>query len=313
MMEMTDVLLSFAGGIAVAVLLYKGIHIGRKHIVLLRQRRRHERIVFEALNLALVQTSACRIELTDGESTGASVEGVCTEVSKDYISIDCSSSATVLHWRHRRCHVSFEVRKDKKKAYYHFPSVIFETDKLGSRVALYIDMPDALELGQKRSFLRCRPVKDKTVLMGLWVIPTGQALPLRRDDVKAALFMYKRNESNYIKLNNISAGGVLVTIEEKAMEGNSLCLKNGTQVLFLLVLESGEESKKPLALWLSCRVTSLRHVEREKAWMLGMRFENWATVESESKPIVWFPTDKDKSIPQLAAWVMRTHLGQNKF
>ncbi len=312
MMEMTDVLLSFAGGIVSAILLYKGLHVGRRYLVALRQRRRHERIVYDALSLAWTQRSVCRVEATEGPSRGNAVEGVCTEVSKDYLAIECPSSVTVAQLCRCTCHVSFEVRKDKKRSYYHFASIIFETDRQGENISLYIDMPDHLELGQKRSFLRCRPLKESIMVMGLWIVPGGQPLPVKRDEVKAALFMYKRNENNYMGLDNVSAGGVLISVADRAMTGKTECLKNGTHVLLLLVLESGEESKKPLALWLSCRVTSLRRVEREKIWMLGMRFENWATVEAENRDIVWFPADKEKSIPQLAAWVMRAHLGQNK-
>ncbi len=75
---------------------------------------------------------------------------------------------------------------------------------------------------------------------------------------------------------------------------------------------NAEQEKSTVSFWISCRVAMRTHVEKNNLWQVAVRFENWSPVVENTKKIQWFPTDSNKSIPPLSAWVMRSHMLQTK-
>ncbi len=312
-MESFDILIGFIGGMTLAILGGLCVRIAKRYFATYRHGQRQKHIVREVFASAMSEKSLFRIEILQEGNKAFYAEGYCLAIQKKAMTLECTKISNIKHTQDMPCFAFLETYYNGKQAFFHFASHILSVDKGREQARMFLALPTHLELGQKRNFLRCKPPQDAIMAMGIWVLADGEDLPTHKGKIKDPLFMYRRHKTNSMNLNNISAGGVLISIVEHTMGEVFDQLSDGTNVLFLLGLGITKGNKKPLALWLSCRVTSLRHVEEDELWLLGMRFDSWASFDNAIPEIQWFSTSRGKSIPQVATWVMQEHLEQTKF
>ncbi len=312
-MQLSHVLLGCAIGIAFAVIVYG---VGQKIQQILLQRRAsvaRKGIILHILNLALSQRSSFILEVANGEFEGVGAEGICHSLTDETLIINVSDAFASHQWVGSTIVFFFAVTENGKQAFYHFKGQCIEAKRASSITTLIIAFPAYIEAGQRRHFLRYTPPIENIYGLGLWLWSHTKPLPNLKTSLGKPYLSYQPETDNALFLDNVSAGGLRFGMHEDFMPEDKSCLEKGTPLIFHVSLQSYEDEKKTLALWLSCRVTSLVNTEEEKdLWYVGVRFENWAQITQESQNFVWFPVDKDKCIAPLASWVMRSSIGQNK-
>ncbi len=354
-MQVYEVLLGCAIGIALAVLSYNLAHRIKKILYKRRQNKQRLRIVQDVLHAALAQRSNIRLEVMQGDFKGFSAEGIFNAVAGDHMILQVTDAFGAHQWVNVPLILFLSIQQKGKSSFFHFTTQAFKAVRKGSFTELHMHLPQEISPGQKRAFLRYTPPKHDVFGLGLWLTAGNTPMPTSRDALGKPYLIFRPKAQNDMVLDNISAGGLRVYIHERAMASCEHLLTRDAQILFLVVLanknkevtekveqaknvqgaaqpqaqaqaqakgeaspqapkeaQDSEEEKSTVSFWISCRVAMRTHVEKNNLWLVAVRFENWAPVSDNSKKITWFPTDSNKSIPPLSAWVMRSHMLQTK-
>ncbi len=336
-MQVSEVLIGCAAGIALAIISYSIVGRLKKMLYTRQQNKQRIRIVSNVLHAALAQRAIIRLEVMQGDFKGFSAEGICNAVAPDHMILQITDAFGAHQWVDVPLILFLSVQQNKKTSYFHFTTTAFTSVRKGTFTELHLALPNAVSPGQKRAFLRYTPPKSAVMGMGLWFMSGNSALPTSRDGLGKPYLFYRPNAHNDIVLDNVSAGGLRVFIHERAMAHSSHLMEKDAHLMFLLVLankksketventeqktengqeapksEAQEQEKNTLSIWISCRIAMRSHEEKNNLWLVSVRFENWAPLDEKSKKIMWFPTDSNKSIPPLSTWVMRSHMEETK-
>lgn len=286
-----------------------------RRILLGRALRRNNdtrlRIACEILNTAVDQRSTFRLEVQSGELKGHKAEGVCVQITDMWLVLDMGGAFAANMYEGEEVQVFFQTSYRRKPSYYQFRTVIAGTHRKMQSTMLRLPIPDHLEPGQKRSFLRITPQHDSVLGIGFWPISDTAPLPVSVSKLPPPLLNFRPEKSELIRLDNLSAGGMRLAVDDDIDLLTMVDLDKGSQILCLLVLRGAGNDKKPLALWVACTITAFGQAEG-RVNHLSLKFTNWASRETGQDDIRWFPLSKDKSVALLATWVMRHHLEQSK-
>ncbi len=363
-MQGTDVLIGCAVGIVLAILGYSIVGRLQSVYAYYKQSKKSKDIVFELLQLSIMQRSTYRLKVLQGEFKEFTAEGIATGYDKKFFVLQVTHSYGVHQWVNTPISMFFPVTNGGCTTFYHFTSITSKANRNDSYTELYFVLPPMISPGQNRAFLRFTPLKHDIKTLGLWLIPTLSPLPTHKKELTKPFLTSRLNAENQMVLHNVSAGGMCIFIHNRYMPYDKSHLKAGANLLFLLILatkakkeirkaigipftpeahaneenaqdehieqaqnnnenntsaiaDDGKSGRtlqpqliegKPLALWLSCRVCALTHMEKNDIWQLNLRFENWSLIQEKVDVIEWFPTDTNQSIPLLATWIMRAHM-----
>ncbi len=329
-MQVTHILLGCALGIVIAMIAYGLEQKFYKKFIQCKAHSARMQIVKKLLNMALEQRSNFHLEILHGEFKGANIVGTCLSLEKQTVVIQVLDAFASHQWANSTMSFYFSIVDDQKTSFYHFTGFCFAAKRQGKVTELSIALPPIIDPGQRRSCLRFIPPKNSVRGLGLWIIPPNSPLPTHKLKLKKPLLTYDPHSTNSIFLDNVSAGGLRLCVQEALMPEDTQILEKGTHLLMVLALKepakkhtnepnantdnnlknAPDKEKNSLALWLSCRVTSLNHAEKERVWHMGVQFETWATITQAHQDITWFPIDKNGYIPPLSVWVMRCHMEQ---
>lgn len=269
------------------------------------------RITCEIVNTAIDQRSTFRLEVQEGELKGYKTEGICVHMTDMWLVLDVGGAFATNQWEGEEVLVFFQTSFKRKPSFYQFRGIIGGVHRRMQNTMLRLPIPDYLEPGQKRSFLRITPQHSAVLGIGLWPISDRAPLPISAEKLPPPLLNYRPGKSELLTMDNLSAGGARLGVDKSIDLRAMVDLDKGSQILCLLVLKNIGEGKRPLAFWLACTVTGFTKTDSAVNY-LGVRFTNWAVMESGKDQIRWFPLSKDRSVAPLATWVMRHHLEQSK-
>ncbi len=310
-MKVTNILIFFASSIAFAIFLQWFLTFVKKKIFIHRHNTKKTRFITELINKSMDQRCRFRLEVTAGELKGSNSEGVCVVAKNGQLCIELTETFAAQQWKDSPCLIFFQINKSSKISYFHFAGKCLDARRKGDITNLYFAIPEQLEPGQKRKSLRCIPPKGSITGFGLWPLRPDKPLPVHKTDIGKPLVIYRPNQSNSIAISDISAGGMCMVMRPHS-EGSGLSsLKAGTRILGLVMLKGLNTNKKPVALWLSCRIISVTHLEKKNIWRICIRFDTWASMNEENSEILWFPNDESGCVPTLGNlilhWNMQIH------
>lgn len=309
-LELSDILLGIPLLVGLVVILYGLAHLAHKYRISRRNVHARESIARSILEMAVIQRSTFRMDFQRKDLGGYKIAGSCADVKRDYIVIDMGSAFVSADWVGEEVLVFFEVSFKRKPSYYQFRTRISSVRRLDAAAQLYLPIPPYLDPGQKRSFLRVTPDKASVLGLGLWPLTGATPLPTSVEGVPPATVNFRPGQAEVVTLENISAGGMRVVFNKSHPAPKELSLEKGSQMLCLLLLKPMEGSK-PLIFWFTAVIT-MDAEDTDHSHHVGVRFTNWAQMDTGKKNFFWFPIDKGEGAAPLAAWVMRHHLEQSK-
>ncbi len=258
------------------------------------------------------ERSPLNLEFTGAELQGRKLQGPCIKLGEHSLFVDVGGAYASPVWAREPVQVFFKTTAKRKASYYQFSSYVIDAQIRRNTFVLQLPVPATLEPGQKRSFVRVEPQKGAVLGLGLWPMSDRLPLPTSIHTMKQATFNFRPGKSEDVRVVNLSAGGMRLSMDKELKPFDTLDLSTGSQVLCLLVLRSNE-GEMPLPFWLACTIVSFsENQEKNSPLFLGLRFTNWALMENGRTDIVWFPIHKDRGVAPLASWVMRHHLEQSK-
>lgn len=269
------------------------------------------RIAKDTIHIAIDQRSFFRLDFLSSELRGHKAEGPCVGIKGNHLYIDVVGRFATVEWRSEKVRVLFQTTFKRKPSYYQFNTTVTDVRRQGSNTILTLLVPSYLDPGQKRNSLRITPYKKSILGLGLWPMPKGMALPTSLEELPPSLLSYRPEKVETIMLDNLSAGGMRLTMDKHVPLSPEMPMEKGSRVLALLILEASEEGGKSLALWLVSKILMIQEPD-EKVYNFGIRFSHWAMMERQKRPLAWFPLSENDSVAPLAAWVIRHHMEQTK-
>lgn len=231
----------------------------------------------------------------------------------DTLSININNSVHSLELIEKKIKVYFCLNMKRKENYFQFSTNVLDLTPFHGSFTMILAMPDSIDTGQKRNFVRVAPHKDAVLALAVWSLGPDGELPKKYEDLPPANFQFRPDKDNEITLDNISGGGMrmLINVDEKALAEIDLIM--GGRLLVLVVLRS-DDTHRPMPYWTVGKVRMIGGLDGSKDCVsVGLAFVHWALMErGKDTPISWFPADNSGGIAPLASWTMRHHLEQHK-
>ena len=308
----TDAILLLGALWVLVVLVYALARWFRRFRLQRHSSNSRQRFVRETLETSISQRSAFQLDFDNPELKKYKVTGVCVEVTDAYVQMDMNGAFATPAWAGENITAQFQISFKRKPSYFQFRARIVDVMRRGNTFTMRLTMPKHVDPGQKRSTLRITPPAERILHMRLWLLDDAAPLPNYVAEMQPTDLEMRPGAREALRLENISAGGVRLTILGEQLERplSSLPVAPNTRIVLLLMLFTGEDTP-PLALWLMGKVTLA--VDNEgKSLSLGIQFLQWAAVQSAAKQLSWLPTADENGVAPLAAWAMRIHLEQSK-
>lgn len=284
-----------------------------------KTRDKWQNIAYDLLEIAVTQRSIFSVESSLPEAYGNNPRGPCTRITDKNIFVTVGDSASTLNLVGEKVKVFFNITNKRKPAFYQFTTQVLDVKSYGSSQTLCLSMPARLETGQKRNFVRVTPQKTAVQALAMWSLQSDDPLqshlplPAYYGDLPGATFHYRPEKIHELFLENISAGGMRITITSTLDKYATINLRKGSRLLLLIVLRS-DEDESLLPFWLECKIRIVDDAPDQNGVLTtGLSFTRWAIMElGKTVPISWFPVDSSGGVSPLASWVMRHHLEQHK-
>lgn len=269
-------------------------------------------IARDLLERAIEQRAVMRIELAQ-EKNNESAKGHCTRIVDNEVYISMNSSVSTVGMLEKKVKIYFCVNLKRKENYFHFYSQVIDFIPFQDNFTMRVALPDSIDTGQKRNFVRVAPHKEAVLALAVWSLSDADNLPLKYEDLPPANFQFRPDKDDEITLDNISGGGMrmLINVDEATLANINLTL--GGRLLVLVILRS-DDTHKPMPYWTVGKVRIISPLEADEGGIsVGLAFVQWAMMErGKDTPISWFPADNSGGIAPLASWTMRHHLEQHK-
>lgn len=269
-------------------------------------------IARDLVERAIDQRAVMRVELAQ-EKNPESIKGLCTKIVDNEIFISISNTVGTLEMLEKKVKIYFCVNLKRKENYFHFFSQVTGFTPFSDNFTMRVSLPDSIDTGQKRNFVRVAPHKEAVLALAVWSLGEADTLPQKYEDLPPANFQFRPDKDNEITLDNISGGGMrmLINVDEATLANINLTM--GGRLLVLVVLRS-DDTHRPMPYWTVGKVRMISTLESDEGGIsVGLAFVHWAMMERGKDTLIsWFPADNSGGIAPLASWTMRHHLEQHK-
>ncbi len=209
----------------------------------------------------------------------------------------------------RKVYVIFGIPYKKQMIFYYFTSKIISSFKKDDYLFLRIEIPNSLELRQKRNFLRIETRPEDFIDLIVWkekFLPTGE---LVKDLKNLGKPIYKKKtEHAFFPVLDISALGIRLKFDRVELNKRVGELNKGNG--FIIFFKIKDERREKTYSFLVHGI--IKNVYRDpvgKHIEYGIQFIEQGKVSEDSSSIIkWEKIDPKMGIRELSDWVMQKHL-----
>lgn len=205
----------------------------------------------------------------------------------------------------------FSVREEKVFYHYRFETKVIKLEhEKNDFVNLVVELPETIEPGQKRNFLRIPPPEQLILGISIW--------PVKRDNNKRIeteianwdkpVLAYLHEDASQFTLNDISSNGVKMSFPKQYASIPDLQLSKARH--FAMRLDLWDPTHQvPLHIWTICRIQkSIIDFETQDT-KIGVQFIAWATPMADNPDVLkWFKLEEQEEITMLGDWIVQRHL-----
>lgn len=262
--------------------------------------RTAERIAAEALRvLRLAQDQRSKVELAMG--TGKSTPCAILELNAEQLKLEAPAFAHLTPEAvGKTAECFFKISSDTRGAqwdFYRFRGPVRDLAPGRDRAKVVtLPLPGEVVPGQKRQFFRLSPPRQLVPRLAAW--PESLARSSVRDLPKPQI-RFTLNQEAKVHLVNISAGGLLLDGERRALVRSGLPLEPGKGWLFFLsVMDKANDER--LDWWLTAALVNVTEGARGRI-ELAFRLTGFANALEHGAP-AWEPIPED-GVAAIATWV----------
>ncbi len=264
--------------------------------------------IMEILRQAMIDRSTFQVSLNP--ESAYSLKCSLEEVTSDDMVLELPAYIRSIKSQMvgRKVYVIFGIPYKKQMIFYYFSSKIKGSFKKDDYLFLRIEIPNSLELRQKRNFLRIETRLEDFIDLIIWrerFLSTGELVKNLKDLGKP---IYKKMENVFFPVVDISALGIrlkFTRIELNDLVGRELDKGDG----FIIYFKVKDERRDKIYSFLVHGI--VKNVYKDpigKYVEYGIQFIEQGKVSEDSKFIKWEKIDPKTGIRELSDWVMQKHL-----
>lgn len=268
--------------------------------------------VVEVLDKALLERSKFEMRFLPAHKARKSTFCTLENITNDTLTLELPSGLNVTSkWIEREVEFYFKVTVKHQMIFYRFYSEIAGAKrKPGDVSVVMVSIPKVLELQQKRAFLRVEPPTQYVLGCALWremSAQTAKSTVNVKKWGKPNLVYIPGQSLNPLVIENLSAGGIRITIKREAQKAGYTELIVGQRFFLLLELYDPDLQEKK-RFWALARLQNYFVDFSTKNVDMGMQFMLWGRPRQEEPHMVEWLQVSDEGIEPLAGWIMKRHL-----
>ncbi len=299
--------------IFIAVLFGIVLVFWRKQNLESRRKNRAASLILEKITEAQLQRELFNVEIMDdpGED-GSQLKGFVGSLQRNQngiLALEVLSSLPNSYFGKPVC-VYFRLKSNNTQNFFRFTSRIEALQSKRGISTVCLSLPDCFEGEQKRNFFRVQPLPGSVRALGLWELNASQPMPETTADLKRPLCASKEGIANpAIKLDNVSASGIALSMPMNHPDGPAPQLSRGTQILCLIAFRYNGSL---LAFWCTGEIVNSREKDNGTTTVYGIEFTNWAILPDGQTAFNWFHASPVRGIPIISQWVDSMDTGKGK-
>lgn len=236
-----------------------------------------------------------------------------SEISKESLNLELSHyPENPQAWANRKMRCAFQLPRQSRPGhmdFFYFVTTSKQMTPIDNGMGLLsVQPPDHIEMGQKRLALRIAPPLQLVCGIALWPDKSDGQNPERAivQLGRPALVYSPQQEEPLLRLINISAGGVRISMHSGLAQEMGLILARDKRFVVLFQLKEPEHKKK-LNIWTICEIRNVFKDYETRGTELGMQFKKVGKINKNGKDIDWKAVPED-GIVSLGNWVAQRHL-----
>lgn len=188
-----------------------------------------------------------------------------------------------------------------REIFYTFQTKILRIRQVATGPQIAVNFPSTIDGSQRRKSLRLRPDLQKFSHLAFWKYDASGGFDITKPHVTHQHF-----KQNFALLENVSAGGMRLTIRRPVLKEQQLALQKGDR--FIVFFTFAEElAKLRQEYWLVVKINNIRPDQVTGDVNLGMEYVAHGERQAESGKIAWHKVD-DNVIDDLAQRIYHWHL-----
>ena len=271
-----------------------------------REEEQERRRIGDILDAAVVQRSRIHIRFDQAASTITGVTGSLLAVDNGLMLLELDGVSALKDrfiGQSIACFFRIVEREDRhREIFYSFTTTILriqQSPEKGVRVA--VGLPQTVDGTQRRKSLRLKPDLQKFSHLAFWKYDASGGFDIAKPTLPHGHF-----KSGHVSLDNMSAGGVRLTLRRTVIKDQELKMQKGDR--FIVFFTFAEKLPKQLEeYWLVVKINNLRLEPVSGDVTLGMEFIANGTRQPESGKIAWEKVG-DNVIDDLAQRIYQWHL-----
>lgn len=263
---------------------------------------------------AITQRSKFEVQFHSKDEKRRSTFCSPLDFSNDTLTLEAAGLKNISkHWVGRNIDCFFRVQDEKHNyTYYTFTGPIAGLRPVSSEIChVYLKTPEKLERKQRRAALRVDPPEQYILGLALW---EGKELSGRDEyDMnikhwgKPAL-AFIPGKKNQLSLDNISAGGIKITVKRKHAKECALPFTIGDLLMVLLDLWEPETGER-MRFWVACRVRNPFIDFETHDVEVGLQFIDQLQLQENSQyKLEKIPQTMRFEVEEIGNWAMHRHL-----
>ncbi len=272
----------------------------------------HRSEIVAVLTKAMLQRAKLEMRFLPTDESRRATSCNIVDLGPETLKLDLADDVSASHeWIDRGVELFFKIVEKKRVIFHTFSTSIVGVRKLPNEaIHLVVELPEKIELNQKRSFLRLEPPSQYLLGLAVW-LSGADASGIKGSHTKKwgrpDLTFTPGDGANVVHVLNLSAGGMRLAIRNKALRDKGLAVEVSHRVYALLDLYDPDLNEKR-RLWLYCRVKSRYEDFQTRDVELGLKFLVLGRQrQSDPYMLEWFKLDHN-GVEWLGEWVMKRHL-----
>ena len=206
----------------------------------------------------------------------------------------------------------FRVTENKQQLGFGFTTTITAMRPLNQNWIIELNLPTLIDRRQKRGYLRVNPPKEYVQGIAVWNDPTDETGHIPKDvrEWGKPLMAYIPSKLSQVQLNNISAGGMRLTVPLQSYKDMGLEFNLSNRFAVLLELKEVGETDQRLRFWTLCRIQNYYTDFTTQGVEIGLQFMFHAKPQEAEQPtfLYWTQLPEGGEIEAIGNWSMLYHL-----
>lgn len=253
-----------------------------------------EDFIYDCFKSALDFRYNVFLDFVHAKRVAYQTKATCVELSPTTIRFQLRNERDYIPAKSMELSCFFVHEKNEKKLPCTFSSHVITTIKKEDDIFVEVAMPTVVVHEQRRNNVRIPITESEIPNFQIW---SGRETETLEEGERRNKFVWDIIEKDYVRLLDISAGGVMLSLSKNFSLYSTIKLNS----LFLCSGNFYSPNKPETSLLLIAKLKRINNHEKDKTLLLGLQFMRWAQVTDEGTS--WINVSDNEGVSFLGSWI----------